>query len=176
MLDIDLYHPHRLSEGIVKHHAHLSSCVAEILTTCTSLPTHNNPGQHPCASPLGWCQPPAAPVAAGTSGSFINLAMPLSTGPVTVILATSSLRAGANHGGNHFLHYEPDVSGHMGKQGRWIEGENEQARETETMLSLPFLYLFMVFLAHGALKALWEWSTLPLPLRHNQLLLNWIVS
>lgn len=44
------------------------------------------------------------------------------------------------------------------------------------MLSLPFLYLFLVFLAHGALKALWEWGALLLPLRLNQLLLNWIVS
>lgn len=65
--------------------------------------------------------PPATPVAAGTSGSFINLAMPLSAGLVTVILAKSSLRAGASRGGNHFLHYEPDVSGRMGKQGRWIK-------------------------------------------------------
>lgn len=29
------------------------------------------------------------------------------------------------------------------------------------MLSLPFLYLFLVFLAHGALKALWEWGGSP---------------
>lgn len=73
--------------------------------------------------------------------------MPSSIAPVTVILAGSSLCAGAGHGGNRFLDYEPDVSGRVRTQ----KGEGEEARERETMLSLPFFYLFLVFLTYCAL-------------------------
>lgn len=82
----------------------------------TSLPRHNSPGQHPCAGLSGPAAKP--PSTTSTSGSFITLtlAVPSSFAPATVILAGSSLRAGASHGGSRFLNYEPDVSGPMGTQ------------------------------------------------------------
>lgn len=155
----------------------LSSCVAEILTAAyTSLPTHNNPGQHSCASPSGRCQPPSNSCCCRHIWLIYQSGNALVCWTSHSYLGKELVTCWGQPWGQSFLHYEPDVSGRMGKQGRWIKWEKEQAREKETMLSLPFLYLFLFFLAHGALKALWEWGALLLPLRLNQLLLNWIVS
>lgn len=105
----------------------------------TSLPGHSSPSWHFCASPSGPGADPLAPPPAtsSTSGSFITPAMPSTIAPVTVILAGSSLYAGASNGGNHYLNYEPDVSGRLGTQKG--EGYRERISEGEGKLCSHFL-------------------------------------
>lgn len=108
------HHPECLSEAAMKNHISFVSVSGD--RASTSLPRHNSPGQHPCASLSGPAAKPSATTS--TSGSFITLtlAVPSSFTPATVILAGSSLLAGASHGGSRFLNYEPDISGRMGTQ------------------------------------------------------------
>lgn len=80
------------------------------------------------------------PATSSTSGAFITLAVPSSTGPAVVILAGRLLRAEAHRESNHSLDYGPDISGLMGKK----DGiSRDWLRERETFLSLPLLYHFL---------------------------------
>lgn len=99
------------------------------------------------------------PATSSTSGSFITLAMPSSVAPVEVILAGSSLRAGGRPQGQSLPRLRARrLWTHGNTKGR---GGNKRGRG-ETMLSLPFHYLFsfcFVFSPTVPLKALWEWTT-----------------
>lgn len=96
------------------------------------------------------------PATSSTSGSFITLAMPSSIAPVAVILAGSSLRAEGQPRGQSFPRLRARrLWTHGNTKGR---GGNKRGRG-ETMLSLPFYYLFFVFSPTVPLKALWEWMT-----------------
>lgn len=109
----------------------------------------------PCASLSGRAAkkplPPPLPPAAHLARLSLSLWQcppppppPLTS--VTVILAGSSLRAGASHGGSRFLNYGPDVWGRMGTQ----RGEGNYA-----LTSFP-LSLGGVSHLHWALRAPWK--------------------
>ena len=75
--------------------------------------------------------------------------MPSSIAPVTVILAGSSLCAGASHGGNHLLDYEPDVSRltHGNTKGRRIS--ERRISEGEGNYALTSFPLSVLGLSHS---------------------------
>lgn len=139
-----------------KPKSHLCVCL-HIRGASTSLPRHNSRGRGPpvpaclvapLKNPFLLLLPPTAHLAR------LSLSLwqcppppppPLTS--VTVILAGSSLRAGASHGGSRFLNYGPDVWGRMGTQ----RGEGNYA-----LTSFP-LSPGGVSHLHWALRALWKW-------------------
>lgn len=117
----------------------------------------------PCASVSGRAAkkplPPPLPPAAHLARLSLSLwQCPPPLTAVTVILAGSSLRAGASHGGSRFLNYGPDVWGRMGTQ----RGEGNYA-----LTSFP-LSLGGVSHLHPGLKSALETDKMALESLHGR--------